>query len=139
MTGVQTCAFRSEILRLNVPVHVRGNERVHLRRAISRHYDINLDQYRLKNVVVHSSGRRQAAAKLNVGYKTGDVHYLARGKNHIRAPRDTNGRWVLGFKDARVDNVRVVLEPKPRWAYHNGRRNTQRPWFEDGRPSWSRW
>ena len=130
--------YANENLRLNVPVHVRGNDRIRLRRAINRHYDINLDQYRLKRVVVHNSGRRPAAARLNVGYTAGDVHYLVRGKNPIHAPRNTDGRWLLGFKDARVDNVRVVLEPKPRWAYSDRRWNTQRPWFEDGRPRWSR-
>ena len=62
---------------------------------------------------------------------------LTRGQNHLRAPQYSDGRWVLGVKHARINNIRVVLEPKPRLAYHHN--TQQRPWLAQGSRRANRW
>jgi len=119
------------VIRLDIPVAIRGDERVHLRRLINRRSNVNLNNYRLKKVVVNNYARRSAAAKLIVGDRVSHVHTLQRGSNHIAAPRRGDGRWVLGVTDARIDNIRVVLEPKPHVAKRPGR--YEQPWFSDRR------
>ena len=120
-----------DVIRLDIPVAVRGNDRVHLRRLVNRHSNVNLDHYRLKKVVVSNYARRQASARLIVGNNVSDVYALRRGRNHIDAPHRSDGRWVLGVKDARIDNIRVVLEPK-QYAF-SGRDKNRQPWFADSR------
>ncbi len=123
-----------DVIRLDIPVAIRGDERVHLRRLINRRSNVNLNDYRLKKVVVNNYARRYAAARLIVGDRISHVHTLERGRNHISAPRRSDGRWILGVRDARIDNIRVVLEPKPYVAKRPGRYD--QPWFSDNR-SWN--
>ncbi len=128
-----------DVIRLDIPVAIRGDERVHLRRLVNRHSNLNLNNYRLKKVVVNNYARRSAAAKLIVGDRASGVQVLQRGRNHIAAPRRGDGRWVLGVRDARIDNIRVVLEPKPYVASRPGK--YQQPWFSDRRnwnDTWTR-
>ncbi|XOV82533.1 MAG: hypothetical protein ACFHXK_16940 [bacterium] len=124
-----------DVIRLDIPVAIRGDERVHLRRLVNRHSNLNLNNYRLKKVVVNNYARRSAAARLVVGDRTSGVQALQRGRNHIAAPHRGDGRWILGVKDARIDHIRVVLEPKPQVAYRPGHHG--KPWFSDRR-SWHR-
>ena len=125
-----------EVIRLDVPVRIRGDERIHLRRLLSNYYGINPRHYRLKKVVVNNRSRRNAYARLRVGNSVTDVRYLSRGKNHLRAPRYSDGRWVLGVRDARINNIRLVLEPKYNWAHHDRPRHHPRPWFDDSARRW---
>lgn len=120
-----------DVLRLDFPVAIRGDERVHLRRLINRRSNVNLNNYKLRKVVVNNYARRSAGAKLIVGDRVSHVHRLQRGSNHIAAPRRGDGSWVLGVKDARIDHIRVVLEPKPHVAKRPGK--YQQPWFSDRR------
>ena len=120
-----------DVLRLDIPVAIRGDERVHLRRLINRRSNVDLNNYRLKNVVVNNYARRYAAARLIVGARSSHVHALQRGSNYISAPRHSDGRWVLGVKDARIDNISVVLEPKPYIAERSNR--YEQPWFSNHR------
>ncbi|MEE4282571.1 MAG: hypothetical protein V2I41_11555, partial [Pseudomonadales bacterium] len=120
-----------DVIRLDIPVAIRGDDRVHLRRLVNRHSNLNLNNYRLKKVVVNNYARRSAAAKLIVGDRVSSVQWLQRGRNHIAAPRRSDGRWVLGVKDARIDNIRVVLEPKLYMASRPGK--YQQPWFSNRR------
>lgn len=125
-----------ERIRLDIPVRIRGNERIKLRRLLSNYYGINPRHYRLKKVVVDNRSRRDAYARLRVGDQITDARYLSRGRTHLRAPRHSDGRWVLAVRDARINNIRVVLEPKYNWAYNDRPRHHPRPWFED---SYRRW
>ena len=117
------------VLRLDIPVHVRGSDRIPLRKLVKRYHRVDLSQYRLKKVVVSNNRRRHAYANLQVGDRVTDRQRLRRGNNHIDAPRRTDGKWVLGVKHARIDNIRVVLEPKHGFAKHHSPRTHQRPWF----------
>ena len=115
-----------DVIRLDLPVRVRGDGRVHLKRLLVDHYGVNPDQYRLRKVVVTNRGKggnrghRYAAARLHVGGQIVDHVTLQRGKNDLQAPRHTNGRWILGLDNARVDNIRVVLEPRGHRVGHHG-------------------
>jgi hypothetical protein len=125
-----------DVLRLDIPVHVRGSDRIPLRKLVKQYHRINLDQYRLKKVVVNNHRRRHAYANLQVGDYVTDRQRLRRGNNHITAPHRTNGRWILGVKHARIDNIRVVLEPKHGYAKHHNPRTHRRPWFADVPRRW---
>ena len=105
-------------IRIDVPVRVRGDERFKLRRIAARR-GIDLNHYRLVKVVVDSHGPRHSWARLRIGDKVSRDVRLGRGRTHIEAPRGAqNGRMILGVVDARVSNIRMVFEPKPRrYAY----------------------
>ncbi len=105
------------VLRLDVPVHVRGSQRVKLRRLLNRYYDIDLNDFRLRKVVINHHGRRHASASLRTGPVSTPQRFLNHGRTHIFAPAN-QGRWVLNFHNARVNNIRVVLEPRYRYVAH---------------------
>ncbi len=105
-------------IRIDVPVRVRGDERFKLRRIAARR-GIDLNHYRLVKVVVDSHGPRHSWARLRIGDKVSRDVRLGRGRTHIEAPRGAqNGRMILGVVDARVSNIRMVFEPKPRRYAH---------------------
>lgn len=110
--------YSQQRIRLDIPVRVRGDGRLPLKRLLNQHYDIDLQDYRLVKVVVNNKNRYAAGAGLRVGnYRTGYVP-LDRGRNHIRAPRQANwGRWVLNLDNVKTNNVRVVLAPRYQHAY----------------------
>lgn len=129
-------ARHGDVLRLDIPVRIRGDEHIGLKRLVRERYGVDPRDYRLRKVVVTNRGHRPAAARLRVGDDYSRVTYLNGGNNHIRAPRGPQyGRWVLGVENARISNIRVVLEPKHRWA---GRYSPapRRGWFDD---RWSVW
>jgi hypothetical protein len=130
-------ASHRNLIRLDIPVRVRGNDRIHLRKLVNRHSNVNLDNYRLKKVVVNNNSRRYATAKLFVGQNQSEVFALKRGRNHIAAPRRSDGRWMLGVSNARIDHVRIVLEPKPyafnHYSFSRYGKAKQYPWFSDYR------
>ena len=101
-----------EVLRLDLPVHVRGKGKIRLGRLINRHYNINLEHYNLRKVVVHNHSRYGRANLMVGGYHTSRIA-LHPGRNHIQAPvRDSRGHWKLALRDVYTDHIRVVLEPK---------------------------
>jgi len=106
---------RSEKLRLDIPVRLRGNDRLRIGRALNRHYNIDLDHYNIRKVVFKNRSRN-ATATLRVGHYVTEPVYLDRGRNEIYAPSEGK-RWILNTNGARIHNVRVVLEPKHRYAY----------------------
>ncbi len=132
-------ANSGEVLRLDIPVRVRGDDRIALRRLVREAYGVNPRDYRLRKVVVTNRGNRHGAARLRIGDDYSRVTYLNPGKNHIRAPRGAqHGRWVLDVENARINKVRVVLEPRNQWAYHNDP-TPRRPWYYDRWASWMDW
>jgi len=110
---------RRNVLRLDLPVHLRGDHRVGLKRMLKRHYRINPDHYRLKRVVIDHGRGHRGSAHLRVGRNIVDETRLHSGANHLRTGRyDQGRRWVLGLRNARVNNIRVVLEPRNRFDRH---------------------
>ncbi len=115
-------AYQNQVVRLDLPVRIRGSERVHLRRLINQHYNIDLKNYRLRNVVFHNRSRRDGYAQLNVGRYSSRPVALYRGYHRISAP-NSNGRWTLDVENLRTKNIQVVLEPtRPR--HRRGHRYT---------------
>ena len=116
--------------RIDIPVRIRGDERVPLRRLLRKRYDINPNHYNLRKVVVFNDGRH-ASARLRVGDYVSERRHLHYGRNQLWAPRHSDGRWTLGLSDARVDHIRVVLEPKKQLAAHRYpyRWKRQSRWF----------
>ena len=123
---------KSDLVRLDLPVHVRGDDRIHLRRLI-RNHGYNPNHYTLRKVVFNNKSHRRASARLRVGNRVAFEHLYGPGKTQMRAPAQTNGRWVLALDNARVNSVRVVLEPKNNWAYYRGPEHSEKRWFNDRR------
>lgn len=130
----QRRAQRNERIRLDFPLHVRGDRRIKLHR-LARHHGIDLADYRIVKVVVRSHGPRRSYARLSVGHGFAEAVPLHHGRVHIHAPRGRqHGRAVLGLANARVDKVRLVLEPKYRRHHdyaHHGARRSYDPWWSD--------
>lgn len=107
--------FAQGPLRLDLPVRVRGDGRIKLKRLAQHQHGIDLDHYRLVKVVVNNRGHHGGAAQLRVGGYTTDFVHLNQGRSVIHPPRHgVNGKWILRLDDARVNNVRLVLEPRHR-------------------------
>lgn len=113
---------RNGNVRLDIPVHFRGDGRLKLKQLVRQYHGVNADDYRLVRVVVDSHGRRDGAARLRVGQRVSDLAYLGNGRTVLQAPNSrANGRWILKLDDARVSNVRVVMEPRYRAAKYDKR------------------
>jgi hypothetical protein len=117
---------KRDVVRIDIPVHIRGDERVPLRRMLRNYYNINPNHYHLRKVVVDNRGRHRASARLKVGDYVSGRQHLHQGRNHLRAPRYGDGRWVLKLNNARVNNIRVVLEPK----HHYAAKHYPRRWMD---------
>ena len=101
------------VLRLDIPVRVRGDERIKLRQLVRNRYGIDTKHYRLRAVVVNNRARHNGFARLRTGDEVSRKTYLERGENRIRAPRSgQHGKWVLRVDNARINNIRVILEPR---------------------------
>ena len=122
-------AGKGDRVRLDIPVNFRGEGKLRLKRMARQHYAIDLDEYRLVRVVFdHRGGRKRAAARLYVGQQRSDLVYLHPGRNVVYAPRTrANARWQLALDNARVNNVRLVLEPR----YSRYARNDDRRYYRD--------
>ena len=120
--------YGNERIKLDLPVRVRGSDRIRLRKLARQYYDIDLDHYRLVRVVVDGHGRRhRGTACLQVGHYLSDAKYLD-GRTRFRAPNARrHAPWVLEVSKARVNNVRLVLEPRNRHAYKD--RHHRDDWY----------
>ena len=82
--------FNRDLVRLDIPVHVRGKARMDLKRLIRREHGINPNHYRLVRVVVRGHDiprdRREGFARLRVGDYVSDRVSLD-GRTRIKAPR----------------------------------------------------
>ena len=116
-------ARHGDRVRLDIPVDFRGDGKLALKRLARANYGIDLDDYRLVRVVFdHRGGRKRAAARLFVGQQRSDLVYLQHGRNVVHAPQTrANARGQLVLDNARVSHVRLVLEPRSRFANHNDR------------------
>ena len=119
---------------------MRGSDRIKLRRLANYYYGIDLDNYRLVRVVVDGHSKRhrhggEGTARLRVGHYETQTKYLD-GRTAFRAPdARRHAPWVLGINRARVNNVRLVLEPRNRYAYKHGYKNRSDDWVAyHGRP-----
>jgi len=108
-----------------------GSGRVPLQRLLRTQHGIDSSKWRIRSVNVRHKSRRFATAALRVGDRSSGRVSLRRGITTIHAPRtnarlnargyDRNG-WVLGFNNAKLRDVAVVLEP----VAHNRQRNDNR-------------
>lgn len=98
-------------VRLNYDAN--GSGRISLRRMLRDQHGLDTSDWQIRSVRIRNKTRREACADLSVaGRSTGPV-YLRRGITTIDAPRSrSDGRWVLGFENAKVRDVAVVLERK---------------------------
>ncbi len=102
-------------LRLNYDANGSGN--ISLRRLLRDQHGIDSSDWRIRSVNVRNRTRRDARADLTIGGRSSGVVRLRRGVTTIAAPRSrsdgrSDSRWVLGFDNAKVRDVAVILEPK---------------------------
>ncbi len=92
-----------------------GSGQIPLKRMLRDQHGIVPDDWRIRSVKVRNRTRRDARADLTVGGRTTGAVRLRRGITSIAAPRSrSDGRWVLGFDNAKVRDVAVILEPRNR-------------------------
>lgn len=105
--------------RNNGPVTVRlnydanGSGTVSLKRLLRKQHGINSDEWRIRSVNVRNRSRGHAYANLSVGSRSTGAINLRRGTTSIQAPSNrSDGQWVLNFRNAKVRDVAVILEPR---------------------------
>ncbi len=113
-------------LRLNYDANGSGS--IPLKRMLRNQHGIDTDNWRIRSVNVRHRSKRTALARLNVGGRSSADVYLRRGVTTIDAPRGrADGQWVLGFRNAKVRDVAVTLEPRTnRRSNRVGKYRTQR-------------
>lgn len=124
-------------IKLDLPIRFRGTDRLRLRKIAQRHYAIDLDRYRLVRVVVEGHGRRHrpGTARLIVGHHRSHDEYL-NGRASFRAPdARRKANWQLKVRDAQINHVRLVLEPRFHKYAHRSDYRTHNPirWRAAGR------
>jgi len=124
-------SFRGDNFRRTSPITVRlrydanGRGRVPLKRLLRHQHGINLSDWRIRSVNVRHKSRRHATAALRVGDRSSGRVSLRKGITTIHAPRGySGGQWVLGYDNAKLRDVAVVLEPVR--SNRNGNRNSRR-------------
>ncbi|NKB97016.1 MAG: hypothetical protein GKR90_00740 [Pseudomonadales bacterium] len=119
--------YRGERIKLDLPVRVRGTDRIALRKLAKRYHEVNLKNYHLVRVVVDGRSRRYdpGTVRLRVGKQFSREKYLD-GRTAIHAPfAHRKAHWVLDVNRGRVNNVRLVLEPRKRqYSHRRGGRNS---------------
>ncbi len=108
-------------LRLNLDVRTEGPTRVPLKRLLRRQHQLDVDNYRLRAVVIHNQRRSRGFARLSSGRFESDGYRL-RGRHRVRivAP-PSDGRWQLHLSPgSRVRSVTAVLEPRGHRGRHRG-------------------
>jgi len=115
------------------PVTVRlrfdanGHGEIPLRRLLRDQHGINPGDYRIRSVNVRHKSRRHATAELCIGDGTTGRVALRKGITTLYAPRGYNsGRWVLGYDNAKVRDVAVVLDPVRNYRNEGGRHSSRR-------------
>jgi|GEM_PF-2940083 len=119
------------------PVTVRlsydanGDGRIRLKRMLRDQHGIDANDWRIRAVNIRNKSRYEACADLSVGGRSTGPVFLRRGLTTIDAPRGrSDGRWVLGFENAKVRDVAVILEP--RRESRNTRSNSRSHKRDDG-------
>lgn len=108
-----TNARRSSPVTLRLNYDANGSGSIPLKRMLRNQHGIDTNNWRIRSVNVRHKSRRTAHARLNVGANSTRDVYLRRGITTIAAPRGrSDGQWVLGFRNAKVRDVAVVLEPR---------------------------
>ena len=112
-------------LRLNYDAN--GDGRIGLRGLLERQHGINPDNWRIRSVNVRHKSKRPARAGLSIGGRTTGAVYLRKGITTLHAPRGrTNGRWMLGYKNIKLRDVAVTLEPIHHYRQGDDRRHNDR-------------
>ncbi len=114
------------VVRVHIPVHVHGKERLSLRKMIQRRLRVDLDHYSLTAVVVHGS---QGHTRLTIGRYSSPTVHLNHHKVRINAPSKHGDRWRLHLSpDTTITAVTAILEPRQRHAH----RGYAKPGFDLG-------
>ena len=121
---------RNRPITLRLDFNANGYGRVPLQRLLRNQHGINPSDWRIRSVNVRHKSRRHATAALRVGDSSSGRVSLRRGITTIYAPRASRGysqgRWVLGYNNAKVRDVAVVLEPVRDNRRGLNRRNSSR-------------
>ena len=137
--------LRGDSHRYTRPITVRlrydanGRGRVPLARLLRHQHGINVDDWQIRSVNVRHKSRRHATAALRVGDRSSGRVSLRKGITTIHAPRGySNGQWVLGYDNAKLRDVAVVLEPirSNRNGNRINRRNSSRDLAFNDRFRW---
>lgn len=104
------------VVKLHLPVNLEGRQTVRLNRLVDEFYDIDLDDYVLREVVLETDGandRRNAFASLQVGrYRTGRVG-LHNNLTSLEAPVVHSSQWRLQLgSGARAHGILLVLSER---------------------------
>jgi len=118
-------------VRLNFDANGRG--RVPLQRLLRNQHGINSSDWRIRSVNVRHKSSRFATAALRIGNQSSGRVSLRKGITTIYAPRGNrdgynSGSWVLGYNNAKLRDLAVVLEPvrNKRHGHRSNRRNGSR-------------
>ena len=104
------------VIRVHIPVHVHGPERLSLGRMIYRQQRIDLDNYVLRAVVVQGS---HGHTRLTVGRYSSPTVHLNHNKVRLAAPSRYGDHWRLYLsRDTEVTAITAILEPRQRHGHH---------------------
>lgn len=109
---VDTRHHRSGPITVRINYDANGDGQLRLKRLLRDQHGINPNDWRIRSVNVRHKSRREACADLTVGGRSTGPVYLRKGITTLQAPRgNANGGWVLGFENAKLRDVAVVLDP----------------------------
>ncbi|MFK7915884.1 MAG: hypothetical protein AB8B93_18370 [Pseudomonadales bacterium] len=105
-----------QVVKLHLPVNLEGRQTLRLNRLVDEYYDIDLDNYVLREVVLETDGandRRDAFASLQVGrYRTGRVG-LHNNLTSLEAPVVHSSQWRLQLgSGVRAHGILLVLSER---------------------------
>ncbi len=104
------------VIRVHIPVHVHGPERLSLGRMIYRQQRIDLDNYVLRAVVVQGT---HGHTRLTVGRYSSPTVHLNHNKVRLAAPSRYGDHWRLHVgRDTEVTAITAILEPRQHHAHH---------------------
>lgn len=106
----------NEIVKLHLPVNIEGRQTIRLQRLVDEYYDIDLDEYVLREVVLETDGatdRADAYARLQVGrYRTGRIR-ISDNLTSLEAPGVHHDRWRLQLgSGVRAHGILLVLSER---------------------------
>lgn len=109
---------RDGVIRIHIPIHDHGPGTIKLGRLIRHQRHLDLDDYRLRAVVIRNGPFSHGYASLRVDdRRTGRYLLSGRDKVRIDAPGRSSKRWRLRLgPGTRVRAITAVLQPRPRAA-----------------------
>ncbi len=104
------------VIRVHIPVHVHGPERLSLGRMIYRQRRLDLDNYVLQAVIVHGS---HGHTRLTVGHYSSPTVHLNHHEVRIPAPARHGKHWRLYVSPGTdITAITAILQPRSRYTHH---------------------